>query len=170
MSPIIHSPSPSTSAALARGILFLAFWLILTGFVLADLPAGLIAAATATWVSLHLLPPEANWPHPARLARLMLRFLRQSAVAGVDAAWRALHPRLPLQPGMMRYRSRCPTEHLRSGFCTMASLQPGLLPAGFDADGSIVCHCFDLRRPVAQQLAEEEERFLHALGREPNDA
>jgi multicomponent Na+:H+ antiporter subunit E len=64
----------------------------------------------------------------------------------------------------------CPTEHLKSGFCTMASLQPGLLPAGFDADGNIAVHCLDVTRPVAQQLAEEERRFLHAVRREPKDA
>jgi hypothetical protein len=29
-----------TTAAFARAIFFLAFWLVLTGFVLADLPAG----------------------------------------------------------------------------------------------------------------------------------
>ena len=161
-------PSLWTTAAFARAIFFLLFWLVLTGFVLADLPAGLIAAACATWASLHLLPPEEQKPHPARLALLTARFLYQSVIAGIDAAWRALHPRLPLQPGLMSYRSTCPTQHLKSGFCTMASLQPGLLPAGFDADGNIICHCLDLRRPVAQQLAEEERRFLRALGREPD--
>ena len=165
-----RSSSPWTAAAFARATFFLAFWLTLTGFVLADLPAGFLAAACATWASLHLLPPASHRPHPARLARLMLRFLHQSVVAGIDAAWRALHPRLPLQPGLVSYHSTCPTAHLTSGFCTMASLQPGLLPAGFDAQGSIVCHCLDIGRPVAQQLAEEEKRFLRALGREADDA
>jgi multicomponent Na+:H+ antiporter subunit E len=159
--------SPWSSAALARGGLFLAFWLILTGFVLADLPAGLIATAFANWASLHLMPPAEHKPHGLPLAQLMLRFLHQSIVAGFDAAWRALHPRMPLTPGFMSYRSTCPTSHLKSGFCTMASLQPGLLPAGFDAHGNIVVHCLDVGRPVAQQLAEEERRFLRALGEEP---
>lgn len=165
-----HFSSPWASAVLARGIFFLAFWLILTGFVLADLPAGLAAATCATWASLHLLPSEERRPHLALLALLILRFLQQSIVAGFDAAWRALHPRLPLQPGFMSYRSSCPTDHLKSSFCTMASLQPGLLPAGFDAHGNIVVHCLDVDRPVAQQLAEEEKRFLHALRQEPHDA
>jgi len=160
---------PWASAALARGVLFLAFWLTLTGFVLADLPAGLIAAACAAWASLHLLPPAENRPHALLLAQLMLRFLHQSIVAGFDAAWRALHPRMPLKPGFMSYRSTCPTSHLKSGFCTMASLQPGLLPAGFDAHGNIVVHCLDVGRPVAQQLADEEKRFLRALREVAND-
>lgn len=164
-----NSSSPLTSAGLARGIFFLAFWLTLTGFELADLPAGIIAAAGAAWASLRLLPPGEKRPRPTLLARLMLRFLHHSIVAGIDAAWRALHPRLPLQPGLLSYRSACPTAGLKSGFCTMASLQPGLLPAGYDAHGNIVVHCLDVSRPVAQQLAEEEGRFLHALGQELND-
>ena len=160
---------PWASAVLARGILFLAFWLTLTGFVLADLPAGLIATACATWASLHLLPPAEHGARGVLLVQLVLRFLHQSIVAGFDAAWRALHPRMPLKPGFMSYRSTCPTPHLKSGFCTMASLQPGLLPAGFDTRGNVVVHCLDVSRPVAQQLAEEERRFLRALREEPNN-
>ena len=153
-----------------RALGFLAFWLILSGFRLGDLPAGLLASACASWASLRFLPPGRSKRHPILIARLMARFLQQSVVAGFDVALRALDPRLPLAPGIAVCRCASPMGALRSGFCTIASLQPGLLPAGFNADGNLVVHCLDVGQPVAQLLADEEERFLRALGLEIHHA
>lgn len=158
--------SSKSSSALARAAGLLAFWLVLTGLSAADLPAGILAAAAATWVSLKLLPPGHLRLRFALLAELLLRFLYQSTVAGCDAAWRALNPRLPLRPGFVSYRSDAPTETTRSAFLTMASLQPGLLPSGFDENGTVAIHCLDVGQPVANILAKEEARFLRALGME----
>ncbi len=159
-----------TTTALTRAIGFLAFWLILSGFKLGDLPAGILAAACASWASLRFLPPGQSKRHPMLIAQLMLRFLQQSVVAGFDVALRALDPRLPLAPGIAICRCTSPMGPLRSGFCTMASLQPGLLPAGFDADGNLVVHCLDVGQPVARLLADEEKRYLRALGLEQHHA
>jgi multicomponent Na+:H+ antiporter subunit E len=142
------------------------FWLLLTSFTAADIPVGILAAAIAAWTSLYLLPAGQMRLRPALLFRLIVRFLRQSIVAGVDTAWRALDPRLPLQPGMKIYRPASPHGATRSAFCTMASLQPGLLPSGFNEDGDLVVHCLDVSWPVTQQLAGEEAQFLLALGKE----
>ena len=76
--------------ALARTAGFLGFWVILTGFEVADVVAGILAAVIATWVSLRLLPPGQWRLRPFALAQLVLRFLRQSIGAGIDVAWRAL--------------------------------------------------------------------------------
>jgi multicomponent Na+:H+ antiporter subunit E len=156
------------SPALARAASLLAFWLILSGFTAADLPAGILAAAIAAWTSLRLLPSGQQRLRPALLFRLLLRFLDQSIVAGIDTAWRALDPRLPLRPGTVLYRSQSPPGATRSGFCAMASLQPGLLPSGFNEDGDLVVHCLDVSGPVAQQLAAEEAQFVRAIGGETN--
>lgn len=83
---------------------FLGLWLILFGADPAGLPVGIAAAIAATWTSLHLLPPGGSRSSPKAVARLALRFLYQSVVAGIDVALRALDPRLPLRPG---FRSRC---------------------------------------------------------------
>ena len=88
----------------------------------------------------------------------------------IVVALRALDPGLPLKPGIAVCRCASPMGALRSGFCTMASLQPGLRPAGFDVDGNLVVHCLDVDQPVAQLLADEEERFLRALGLEIHHA
>jgi multicomponent Na+:H+ antiporter subunit E len=91
-------------AAAWRLAAFLALWLILIGGPdPADRPAGIVAILTATWASLRLLPPGQGRVAPMALARLALRFFRQSLVAGWDIAWRALNPRLLLRPGFVVY-------------------------------------------------------------------
>src|SRR5262249_35706163 len=77
-------------AILARAGGFLALWLVLAGVDRADLPAAAVAVGGATWASLRLLPPQPWHLQPLALLGLVVRFLRQSVVAGVDVAWRAL--------------------------------------------------------------------------------
>ena len=62
--------------------------------------------------------------------RLGVRFLYQSIVAGVDVAWRAFDPRLPLRPGFVRYPVRFPPGTTRNVFAMITSLMPGAVPAG----------------------------------------
>jgi multicomponent Na+:H+ antiporter subunit E len=150
--------------SLARTAGFFGFWVILTGFNVADVLAGIPAAAIAAGVSLRLLPPRQWRLRPSVLAQLVLRFLRQSIGAGIDVAWRALDPRLPLRPGFVVYRPFAPQGPTRNAFCTMTSLLPGTLPCGSDSRGGLVIHCLDVSQPLAAQLAGEEALLLQALG------
>jgi multicomponent Na+:H+ antiporter subunit E len=149
---------------LARVVGFLAFWIIVAGIDPVDLVVGVLAAIVATWVSLRLLPPGTIRLRPIALAKLVLRFLYQSVGAGVDVAWRALDPRLPLQPGYVIYRPRLPPGTMRNAFCTMTSLLPGTLPSGTDESGGLIVHCLDETQPVTEQLAAEEALLIKALG------
>ena len=149
-------------ASLVRAAGFLAFWLILFGVSPADLPVGALAAAAATWASLRLLPPGSWRLRPVALARLALRFLWQSIVAGVDVARRALDPRLPLRPGFVTYPVRFPPGTARNAFTTLTSLLPGTVPAG-DESGQLVYHCLDVDQPVVSQLAAEETALSGAI-------
>jgi multicomponent Na+:H+ antiporter subunit E len=125
--------------------------------------AGVFASVVAAYVSLRLSPPTATRPNPVALLQLALRFLRQSVVAGVDVAWRAFHPALPLHPGFVTYHSGM-SGRRRDAFCTMTSLLPGTLPVETRADGTILIHCLDTRLPIAEQLKDEEALFARATG------
>ena len=150
----------------ARAASFFGFWLILFGPNPVDLLVGALAAIVATWTSLHLLPPRQWSLRPVALSRLLFRFFPQSVAAGIDVAWRALDPRMPLRPGFIVYQSRLPAGPARSAFCTMMSLLPGTLPSGTDDDSGLVIHCLDIGQPVVEQLAAEEALFVRALGGE----
>jgi multicomponent Na+:H+ antiporter subunit E len=143
---------------------FLAFWVILFGLNPAAFLVGALAAVIATWTSLRLLP-AGQWSfRPVALTQLVLSFLRQSIVAGMDVAWRALDPRLPLRLGFVIYQPQLPPGPTRNAFCTMASLLPGTLPCGPDQNGNLVIHCLDVCQAVADDLAAQEASLVQALG------
>ncbi|MGC2081115.1 MAG: Na+/H+ antiporter subunit E [Xanthobacteraceae bacterium] len=147
-----------------RVMFFFIFWLILYGVKSTDLLVGVATAIVATWASRRLLPPGRGILHPIALVRLVLRFPLQSIIAGFDVAWRALDPRLPLQPGFVVYQSRLPSGPMRNAFCTITGLLPGTLPSGSDQDGNLVVHCLDVSQPVIEQLAAEEAVLQQVLG------
>jgi len=143
---------------------FLVFWVIIAGTEPVDLLFGAPAALIVTCASLQLLPPGTRRLRVVALARLVPRFLYQSIGAGVDVAWRALDPRLSLQPGFVTYRPRLPPGAALSAFCTVTSLLPGTLPSGTDESGRLMIHCLDKDQPIANQLATEEALLMEALG------
>jgi multicomponent Na+:H+ antiporter subunit E len=152
-------------SSLARAAGFFAFWLILSGpFEPADILVGACTAALATWASLRLLPPGQWRFRPVALARFGLRFLGQSIAAGIDVAWRAFHPRLPLHPGFVTYGPQLPPGPMLDTFCAVASLVPGTLPSGTDESGGLIIHCLDAEAPVVDQLAAEQASLMDALG------
>jgi multicomponent Na+:H+ antiporter subunit E len=147
-----------------RAAALLVFWLVLTGVSVADLPIGAAATLLATWVSLRLVPAGQFSIRPLALARLLMRFLQQSIAAGIDVAWRAFDPRLPLQPGIISYCSPLPPGPRRNAFLTLTSLLPGTLPCASDDSGNLAIHCLDVGQPVASSLAAEEALFVRAVG------
>jgi multicomponent Na+:H+ antiporter subunit E len=155
------NPALSRPAAL-RVLGFLVLWVVVTGGNPADLVAGAVAVLAASWASLHLLRPGTSRVRPTVLARLVLRFLCQSVVAGVDVARRALDPRLPLNPGFVLYPVRLPPGPRRNMFTALMSLLPGTVPTG-SAEGGLFIHCLDVGQPVAAQLAEEEALFARVV-------
>jgi len=169
MNDVTDAPRIDIRTALVRAGGFFGFWVVMAGTKPADLVAGLIAALIATVVSLRLLPLRNGRLRPVLLARMMLRFLRQSVVAGFDVAWRALHPRLPLRPGFVVFEPQLPAGPARNAFCTMTSLLPGTLPTDVTDTGGILIHCLDTGLPVAAQLAAEESLFNRALGGASHD-
>ncbi|WP_334387513.1 Na+/H+ antiporter subunit E [Bradyrhizobium sp. AZCC 2262] len=161
--PPVNGPD-TLGSAISRAAGFFAFWLVLTGADAGDLAAGLVAAVTATWASLRLMPAEQWHVNPITLARFVLHFLRQSIAAGTDVALLALHPRLSLRPGFVVYQARLRPGTQRNAFCAVMSLLPGTLPCGPVESNGLTIHCLDVTQPVAEQLAAEEALYVQTLG------
>ena len=146
-----------------RGAAVFLLWLVLMQSVQpADLVVGLLASLGATWVSLRLLPPADGGLHFGKLLALLPHFLWESMLAGVDVARRALHPRMPLNPGFVRCPSSFPPGFARNTFVTITSLLPGSVAAG-EAEGVLFYHCIDAASPVVEQLWKEERLLARAL-------
>ena len=138
--------------------------LVEDGLTNRKLAVGLLATAAATWVSLRLLPPGPGRVRYGALVRLTWRFLWQSVVAGIDVARLAFAPRLALRPGWLNYQVRIPPGPGRATFGALTSLVPGTLPVGAGPGDTLVYHCLDLSRPVAEGLAADEALLIEAQG------
>jgi multicomponent Na+:H+ antiporter subunit E len=161
------APPVTLGSVISRSAGFFGFWLVLTGADADDLAAGLVAAIAATWASLRLMPAQPWHLRPIKLAGYALHFLRQSIVAGIDVAWRALDPRLRLRPGFVVYQAQLPPGTTREAFCAIMSLMPGTLPCGPVEGNGLAIHCLDVTQPVAEQMAVEEALCVQTLGGAP---
>jgi multicomponent Na+:H+ antiporter subunit E len=162
MTRLVRISGNHVRPALTRGAGFLGFWVVLIGTAPADVAAGVVPAALATWASVWLLPPGAWRVRPLALLAFAPRFIWESLVAGGDVARRALDPRLPIRPGFLRYPMRLPRGPARNAFTAISSLLPGTVPAGDDGE-SVLYHCLDMEQPVMQQLAADEAALAPAL-------
>jgi multicomponent Na+:H+ antiporter subunit E len=162
--PRVNGPGHTLGSATYRAAGFFGFWLALTDADSGDLAAGLVAAVTATWASLLLMPAEQWNLNPIKLARFVLHFLRQSIAAGTDVALRALNPRLSLRPGFVVYHPHLAPGTKRDVFCAIMSLLPGTLPCGPAEGNGLTIHCLDVMQPVVEQLAAEEALCVETFG------
>jgi multicomponent Na+:H+ antiporter subunit E len=150
---------------IARLLGFLLLWVVLSGPtwhnpVLAGL--GILSATAAgLWL----------WPaHSLRLAwwrspRLAIYFLWASLRGGIDIAWRALSPSMPLQPGFMEFKVRLTTEQSVVFFTWLISLMPGTASVNLSAANIITVHVVDTTRHVDEDLRRLEDlvgRFMRA--------
>ena len=148
-----------------RFVFFLGVWLMIASWKKADLPVGLAASALAVRISLSLLPPTVVRPRFAALAKLSLRFLSSSIIAGVDVARRALLPRVDLRPGFVAVPLTVPPGPARNAFLVYQSLQPGTSPTS--AEGEVLqVHCLDISQPIAATIVADETLFKKAIGHE----
>lgn len=120
---------------------------------------GAFAVGAAGAVSLWLVPPGRwGWRWSA-LPGFVPFFLRESWLGGIDVARRAFHPRLPLRPGLLRYRVSLTREDARVFFTYVVSLLPGTLSVQLDGD-VLVVHALDERLPVRERLSELERQVV----------
>jgi multicomponent Na+:H+ antiporter subunit E len=157
--------SLNMTVSVVRFILFLGVWLMIADWKIEDFPIGFVASALALWISLSLLPPTTIRPRLIPLAKLNLRFLSCSIIAGVDVARRALLPRLDLHPGFVAVPFALPPGVARNVFLIYSSLQPGTLPTS--AEGEMLqMHGLDILQPIAASIEADEALFKKAIGYE----
>lgn len=150
-------------ALVSRAMLLFGLWLVIDQSAApGNLVVGGLATAGATWVSLHLLPPESGRIRVSLLLLLLPRFLWQSLVAGLDVARRALSPRMPLASGFVACPVTLPRGPARNAFKVISSLLPGSAPTD-EGERSVEYHALDTGQPVAEQLAAEERVYARAL-------
>jgi multicomponent Na+:H+ antiporter subunit E len=156
-----RSPPRWLRSCLRRGVFLALLWWVFSG----GEPHSWVIGAPAVVVGVVLgwsLTGASTWElSVGGLLRFAGFFVRQSFLGGLDVAFRALHPKLPLKPELVQYRLSLPEEAHRVLLANTASLLPGSLSAQLE-DSTLTLHVLDasvlddlpaLERRVAQLFA-----------------
>ena len=144
-----------------RSLMFLLIWWVLTDGSAASWWIGLPAVLFAVITSSALVPPV----HLAWLEciKFIPFFLRHSMTGGIDVAWRAFHPRLPITPDLIEYPLRLPQGLPSVLMVNIVNLLPGTLSAALDQNLMKV-HILDSTNDVTGELASVEEKVARVFG------
>ncbi|MEN8107930.1 MAG: Na+/H+ antiporter subunit E [Pseudomonadota bacterium] len=144
-----------------RTVLFALLWWILTEGAMNSWLVGVPVVVFAVLASGALLP-GISWSLPGIVCFVPF-FLWHSLYGGVDVARRALHPRLPISPGLLDYRWRLPPGLPRVFMANTVSMLPGTLSAELDKEFLRV-HILDQTGAFASELTVIEARVARLFG------
>lgn len=152
--------------AVRRGIpyslMYTLFWWLLTGGVAYSLWFGVPIILIATAISIKL----DNYNHSPKIKAIpafLLHFGHKSLSAGVDVAYRTLHPQLPLQPGLIEYPLSLPEGRSRVFFMLLISLLPGTLSADIK-NNTLTLHVLDSDEDILAATRETEQQVARLFG------
>ena len=130
-------------------IMLFGLWVVLSGKF--DVLHLLLGAGSAVGVSLGtrrllLLPPaigpEAVYPFAAipwlRLLAYIPWLLWQIVLSSLQVAYVVLHPRMPIQPGFIRFRTTLPHPLARLTLATSITLTPGTITIDVEDEEFVV--------------------------------
>lgn len=141
---------------LLRVALFITVWWILTDGAVDSWLVGAPVVLFATLVSVLMLPAT-SWSLIG-IVRFIPFFVWQSIRGGIDVASRAMHPRLPIAPGLFDYRFRLPPGSSRIFMSNVVNLLPGTLSVELDEDNLHV-HVLDVSGTFSAEFKALENRI-----------
>ncbi len=152
-----------TGALLQRGILFGLLWWIAVEGRQDAWGMGLVAATTATGVSLVMLPPGKNSVSPGGLFGFLGFFVWQSVKGGVQVAAIALRGRLDLRPTVIELPLVLPPGLPRVLLACVLGLMPGTVGICLSND-RLRLHVLDERLPVTTVVRAMEAHIARMFG------
>jgi multicomponent Na+:H+ antiporter subunit E len=150
---------------LLPGLLLCLLWLVVSQADAASWVVGLPGILLALYVY-HRCSDADSGPLRIRLRAVpgfALWFLWQSLRGGIDVAWRALQPRVRLNPGFVRYRLSVPPGRARVFLVNCLSLLPGTLSADMEGDDLLV-HALDAQAGIADDTRAIEAQVKRLYG------
>ncbi|UCG57324.1 MAG: Na+/H+ antiporter subunit E [Phycisphaerales bacterium] len=158
-------------------IVSFAIWVLLTWpFVdgridLQVVVAGLIAAFLAAILFHEILPKEHHvFISPARVFWFLIYvpvFFYYVIKANLDVVYRALHPKMPIKPGIVKIRTELKTDSGITALANSITLTPGTLTVDLTDDGYLYIHWINVKSDDIDQatklIAKRFEWFLKRI-------
>lgn len=144
-------------------VIAFAVWLMLTGNIeMNNIALGAAFSLLATMFFGELLTVNPGRAlHPLRYLWFLyyfVIFLWQMTRSNIDVAYRVLHPKLPIDPGLIKIRTKLKSDISRALLANTLSLTPGSTTVDIIGD-QLYIHCIDVNRPVGKE-AEMFEKII----------
>jgi len=157
----VHKITTNGRSILLRLVTFLLIWWVLTNGMTSSWWFGAPAILLALITSIALLPPmHLVW---YECIRFIPFFLKNSLSGGIDVAWRAFHPRLPIAPDLIEYPLRLPPGLSQVFMANTVNLLPGTLSAALERNIMKV-HVLDCQKDFLGELEAVEQHVARIFG------
>jgi multicomponent Na+:H+ antiporter subunit E len=160
-------------------VLAFVIWILLTWQIDAQVViAGLIASAIVAFLFHEILPKEHHiFISPVRLFWLLVYvpvFFYYVIRANLDVVYRALHPKMPIKPGIVKIKTIMKTESGITALANSITLTPGTLTVDLTNDGDpasretfLYVHWINVKSDDIEQasklIAQKFEWFLKKI-------
>ena len=158
-------------------IISFVLWILLT-WPFADgkadvqvLVAGFIASVIVAVMFHELLPKEHHiFVSPVRIFWFLVYipvFFYYVIKANLDVVYRALHPKMPIKPGIVKIKTNLKTDSAITALANSITLTPGTLTVDLTDDGYLYIHWINVRSDDVEQatkfIAQRFEWFLKKI-------
>ncbi len=133
--------------------------------------AGLIASAVVALLFHEILPKEHGvFISPIRIFWVLVYlpvFFYYVIKANFDVVYRALHPKMPIKPGIVKIKTNLKTESGITALANSITLTPGTLTVDLTDDGYLYIHWIYVKSDDIEQatkyIAQRFEWFLKRI-------
>jgi multicomponent Na+:H+ antiporter subunit E len=133
--------------------------------------AGLIASLLVAILFHEILPKEHHvFISPVRVFWLLVYmpvFLYYVLRANLDVVYRALHPAMPIRPGIVKIKTNLKTDSAITALANSITLTPGTLTVDLTDDGFLYVHWINVKSDDVEQatriIAQQFEWFIQKI-------
>jgi multicomponent Na+:H+ antiporter subunit E len=133
--------------------------------------AGLIASFLVAVLFHDILPKEHHvFISPVRVFWFLVYipvFLYYVIRANLDVVYRALHPAMPIKPGIVKIKTDLKTDSAITALANSITLTPGTLTVDLTDDGFLYVHWINVQAEdterATQLISQKFEWFLHKI-------
>ena len=133
--------------------------------------AGLIASMIVAVMFHEILPKEHHvFISPVRIFWVLVYipvFFYYVFKANLDVVYRALHPKMPIKPGIVKIKTTLKTESGITALANSITLTPGTLTVDLTDDGFLYIHWINVKSDDIEQatkhIAQRFEWFLKKI-------
>ena len=140
-------------------VLAFIIWMLLTWqFDAQVIIAGLIVSVIVALLSHEILPKEYRvFISPVRVFWVLVYlpvFFYYVMKANLDVVYRALHPKMPIKPGIVKIKTILKTESGITALANSITLTPGTLTVDLTDDGYLYIHWINVKSEDVEQATE----------------